>query len=68
MNPEIDAANILIFMKGSTYPDPEPEPEKCTKQARKKCQICHIQTSPIWRKLPGYTCVCNRCGLKHKRK
>lgn len=67
-----NAVHNLMYMKYT--------PEKPLKQSKrikrqikkiiepKECQLCHTKTSPLWRKLPEYTCVCNKCGLKYKRK
>jgi hypothetical protein len=71
MDQELEIANILIFMKYSL--EESLAKKRKLKQTihsdiSKQCQICHIKISPLWRKLPEYSCVCNRCGLKHKRK
>ena len=73
----IDAVCNLIYMKYTVDQEsliPKRAKRKQTKrviedqQKEKECQLCHTKTSPMWRKLPDYTCVCNRCGLKYKRK
>lgn len=56
MDQELDAANILISMKYTVLIKKSQE-----------CQICYTKQSPLWRKLPEYTCVCNRCGLKFRK-
>lgn len=78
----IDAVCNLIYMKYTVDQEsliPKPAKRKRAKRKpakrviedqdqEKECQLCHTKTSPMWRKLPDYTCVCNRCGLKYKRK
>jgi hypothetical protein len=75
MDLELDVAHILIFMKYSFENKITKKRKRKSKSKQtvdsevpKQCQICHTKISPLWRKLPEYTCVCNRCGLKHKRK
>ena len=68
------AAHILIYMKHSLEKNikikrkTKKKPEETNPDIPKQCQLCHTKKSPLWRKLPGYPCVCNRCGLKNKRK
>jgi uncharacterized C2H2 Zn-finger protein len=33
----------------------------------KKCQICHVNKAPLWRKHAQYHMLCNRCGIKLKK-
>lgn len=74
MDTESDAAaaHILIYMKHSLEKNIKITKKRKTKTVNpdipKQCQLCHTKKSPLWRKLPGYSCVCNRCGLKNKRK
>lgn len=30
----------------------------------KRCQVCHAQSTPCWRRSENHTELCNRCGIR----
>lgn len=44
------------------------EEEEAKQREQKRCSECNTTTSPLWRRGFNHSIVCNRCGLRWKRK